>query len=251
MAEARALAELKALARRRLAADRAAVQNRLGYEQALARQRRDAEATGMNVRIPTDPVDASLVEAALAAPIRETGGRLRDVRVGVGGAAKAVPATWEVEGPYPFESDQLVMRLPLAVEVEAADDAVLTRVFEVLRRAEGPLLDVDALRIEGESAIFVGAVYQRREVSPPKHGVASPEVAALAQTAGVALPKDPAALAEVEALLDEDRALATDLGEAIATLSLLDLESRVFQFYRQRAKAVASRGFADLTRASP
>lgn len=244
-----AFAELRAVAKRRLAADRAAVDNRLGYEQSLARQRRDAEGTGMNERIPRAPIAADVLEAALAALVRESGGRLVDVRLGEAAAAKAVPATWDAEGPYPYEAAQLVARRPLAVELERADDAVLARVFEALRRADGPLLDLEALRVDGEHATFVGAVYQRREVAPPKHGVAAPSLEQLAAAAGVAVPVGHPRLGEVEAMVAEDRALGPDLAQSLATLSELDLESRVFQFYRERAKAVGSRAFAELTRA--
>ncbi|MCB9786859.1 MAG: hypothetical protein H6744_09220 [Deltaproteobacteria bacterium] len=245
---ARAIAELKAAARRRLAADRAAASNRLGYEQSLARQRRDAQGTGMDERIPARPIDAAALESALASPVRAAGGRLRAVRLGDAALARPVPQRWDVEGPYPFEPEQIVARRPLAVEVDAPDEATLARIYEALRRAEGPLLDVDALRTAGGVATFVGAVYQRRDVQPPTHGVAEPSLDELARGAGVTVPEGHPGLSEVRALLAQDRALAAELGEALATLSTLDLESRVFQFYRLRAKSVATRRFSELTR---
>ena len=241
----RAFAELKAAARKRLAADKAAIKNRLGYEKAVERHRRDMAATGMSQRLRPAPLARPHLELALVGPLKRHELRVAELTLGEPEApSQPVPAEHAGPGPYRYEIDQIIERTPIALAVRPADDEErLERFYRDLTSHPEVLLELVALRIDGDVARFTGYAYALREVTPPKHQTATPSLAELAAAAGVTVPRGHPRIGEVEALLAEHRGLHEDLAASMTALGVAHLLGSVFQFYRGRIEELDGRRF--------
>jgi hypothetical protein len=243
----RALVELKGAARKRLAADRAVISNRLGYEQALAKHARDAQGTRMRDRIPAE-VTASGLEAEVAAHARAHGLTLVTLALGEAADGPPVPAATAATGPYPFSAAQLVATRALTLTLRPADEAALSAFWRRLPAGVGPLLDLTERRLDAAGdAVLSGHVYQFREVAAPAPEVRAVRLEELAREAGVAVPAEHPRLAEVRALLDEHAALGSDLAASLAVLAQTHLVGERSRFFRDRVKAVEARSLPPLT----
>ncbi|MGM0574244.1 MAG: hypothetical protein ACQEXJ_00735 [Myxococcota bacterium] len=247
----RAFVELKAAAKRLVAADRAVLNNRRGYEQAVERHRRDLALFGLNARIPTSAISPGLVEARIRDPAREAGLTVRSVKVGEADEPPPVPAEHRGEGPYRYDVDQVVARHPVTITVTPADEQALRSFFRRALAGEGLMLDLVGVRIEGDEATFSGQVVRRRDVTPPVHVVETPGLEALADEVGVQVPTGHPRVDEVRALLDEHREMEAKLASAMKALGRAHLLGRLFQFHRGRAKAIERRPFPEPVRVEP
>ena len=237
----RALVELKGAARALVAADRAAIANRLGYEQAVTRHLREMEATGFRRRLPPGAPTADALRPALEAHAAAHGLTLVEVTVSPSEPGDPVPAEHRGEGPYPYAVDQLFTRSAVAIKLRPLDDARLDAFYRTLPSGAGPMLDIAGLREEGDEATLTGYAYGVRAVTPPVHVVRAPTLEELAIQAAVKAPAGHPRLAEVQALLDEDASLQTDLAGSMAVLGRAHLLGTQFRFFTERVGAIEAR----------
>ncbi len=248
----RALVELKAKARTLLAADRTAIKNQHGYDQAVTRHRRDMAAVGFEERLPLAPLRKGQVEVALVEHLIHHGLTLVQARLGPPEPAEPVPAEHAGRGPYKYATDQIVERTPVVLTVSPAKLAPLEGFFKDVCHRASVMLDLVAVTLSADGkATFTGYAYARRAVTPPKHTTRTPTLAELAVAAGVELPTGHARLSEVEALLDEHRALHTALAGSMKSLGEAHLLGAWFQFYRGRVQDLGARKFPEPMRAAP
>ena len=166
-----AIIEIKAAARKRLAADRAAVANRLGFEQALEHLARDARMTRMYERIPDGVIDPEALGQALVRYAKGQGVQLSlaDVTLGASPPGEAVPLEYRGDHPYPYTEHQLLEPLPISVRLRGAGDAAVERFYRLLPGGVATLVDLTARRREGPDTVLSGAIYRWRDVTPPRH----------------------------------------------------------------------------------
>ena len=244
--------ELKARARTLLVADRTAVKNLRGYEQAVERHRRDMAAVGLEERLPVAPLSKGQIEVALVEHLIHHRLKLVQARLGPPESAPPVPAEHAGRGPYTYLTDQLIERTPLVLQVEPADLTQLQGFFKDVCHRSSVMLDLVAVTLNGDSrASFSGYAYARRAVTPPRHLTSTPTLAELAAIARVEVPRGHPRLAEVDALLDEHRALHTELAKSMTALGEAHLLGALFQFYRGRVADLAARSFPKPMRAAP
>ncbi len=242
-AATQAIAELKAEARKLLAADKAVIANRHGYEQSVAKHLRVMEETGMDLRIPDSSLDAEALEKELAVYAGPLGLSVVQLRLGAAKAPAPLPQRHTKSGPFPYEIDQLFERRPLRLTLRPQDLDALRTFWTNLPRRDAPMLDLPTLLLEDEGATFTGFAYSRRAVKPPIHEPRTPTLEELAARASVPIPPGHPRLAEVEGLLAEHRSLSDEIAASLEVLGRSHLMGSWFRFYRGRAKEIEGRAF--------
>ena len=246
-----AVQELKAAARKLLAADKAVVANLLGYEQAIEKHHRDMRGAGMPRRMPDQPITADALRPRIQAHARQYGLELVKFKLATPAEGAPLPATHGGPGPYHYDIAQIIAQIPVVIEVKPSDEAKLRPFFLNLRQIMGPLPDLVTLRVQDDRALLYGTLYQRRDISPPRMKIHTPTRDELAAKAGVTLPANHPGLAEVDALLEEHRELHPELSRSIMALGQAHLLGTQFQFYRQRMEAVEKRPLPKPMAAAP
>lgn len=244
----RAVTELKAAARRRLAADRAAVANRMGFEQALERLARDARMTRMFQRIPRGVIDPAAVRQALVRHAKAQGIdlRARDVTLGASPPGQAVPLEHRGAKPYPYTEHQLLEPLPIAIRLRGADEAAAKRFYRLLPGGVEILVDLTARWRQGRDTWLGGSLYRWRDVTPPRHLVEPPTLGSLAREAGVQIPQGHPRLPEVQALLDQWAPLRPALERVLEAAGRAHLEGARAALYRHKTRAIEGRSLPPL-----
>jgi len=238
-----AIVELKAAARKRLAADRAAVANRVSFEQALERLARDARMTRMYDRIPDGAIDPGQVRQALARYAQSQGVALApsDVTLGASPPGEAVPLEYRGDHPFPYTEHQLLEPLSITIRLRGASDEAVHRFYRMLPGGVGLLVDLTERWREGEDTVLSGHVYRWRDVTPPRHLVAPPTLASLARAAGVHVPQGHPRLGEVKGLLDEWAALRPALERVLEVAGRAHLAGARADLYLHKTRAIEAR----------
>lgn len=236
----RAIDELVAAAKKRLASDKAVASNQRGYEKAIAKHERDHEGMRLTERLPFE-LDQAALEEALSAHAERHGLSLVELKLGKVAEPAAVPDVHRGDGPYRYTLDQLIGRVPVAVRVSPPDLAKLEPFFVKLPAAARPMLDLAGLEIAGDVAILTGHAYIRRRVTPPKHLPAEVTLESLAEAADVAVPAGHPRLAEVAELIAQHRELRPSLEGALEALATAHLMGSHFAFYEGRVREIERR----------
>ena len=244
---AQAISTLLGEAKKRLSADRAVVNNQLGYEKAYQRHLRDKKGTRADVRIPAQPIDEPAVRKALEDHAASSGLLLVDLKLGSPlPADPPIPREHLGPGPYDYRPGQLWVSIPVTVKASPPDRTKLDKFFRGLPRAVGPMVDLRSVELGTKDATFEGHTYQEREIVPPTHVVGTPTLAELAARTKVTVPEGHARLADIEAVLAEHAKLLPGLREAMTWLGKMHLEGKRFQLFRQRAREIETRSFTEL-----
>ena len=239
------LRALRVAARKLLVADTAVVSNQLGYQQAVDRTRREMKELDLQRRMPASPVTAEALRPAVEAIVRQSRLKLIDLKVGSPSARRTVPETHPGPGPYAYHPDQLIAQQPVSITIEATDDEQAAMFFRKLKTLPGPLLDISTVSDApgGERLVFAGFVPGLREVKPPLQIVRTPSLSVLARASGVEIPSGDYPTADIQAVLDEHRALHLELNKSMDLLAHTHLLGLQLRFARQRLEANARRSF--------
>jgi hypothetical protein len=231
--------EILGAAKKRLAADRAVIQNDAGVESALARQRRQRDDSGMARHlVPPETSPEALAEMAREAAT-EAGLVVVSASVAAPTVAAPVPREHRGDGPYAYTREQLFQSFTLSLQLGRAERTDLGRWLAVLAERGQPIPFVGSVERRGDDVIASAQFLMEVDLSPPVHVLEPLDLEALARAAGVE-PVPPEGLgsqrAAIESLIAEHGALRGELTRAVWRLGESHLEAARFRFFGQAAE---------------
>ncbi len=234
-------AEVLAAAKKRLAADKALVGNRLGYERDLERQLRQRVDSQMQARLMPATMTPEALEDGLRKAAAEAALVLVSLTIEAPLAPVVVPAEHHGKGAYRYAPDQLYGAYALTARFGGADEAKVGGWLEALDDAKLPLPFVAKIERVGNDVVVRARCLVEFAVAPPRHVVAPLTIESLAAAAGVEAPPREAfgaELATLDALIAAYTKLMPEIDRTLVALGASHLEAERFRIYAQAADGV-------------
>lgn len=190
-------------------------------------------------RLPKGEVDGASMRKVLNAYSRMHGLGGVELKLGEPSAGKAIPGTHLGQGAYPYETEQLVGTMPIAITVKGSDAERLQAFYEAMKKLQVPLLVLPTLMVGEGTSTYSGSVYFRRKVTPPERVHKTPTLAQFAEKRSVAVPTKPAELEPLKALHVQLAAKEAAVVTALEKQDKVAQQARLLQFLRKQAKASA------------